>query len=214
MRSGISLSPGWPFRPDPVDAATMLPLDLGAGLVLHATVERDAAEAFAVVAAERDRLREWLPWVDLTVDLSVERDFLRAIEAANATGAGLHATIRVYGEFSGFVGLRLDAIHRSAEVGYWLSERVVGRGVMTRSVAAMCDLAFGELAMHRVELLAATGNQRSRAIAERLGMSLEGVRREAEELASGYVDLAMYAVLVQQWAGSAAVLARAGANGA
>jgi ribosomal-protein-serine acetyltransferase len=200
------LSPDWPFSPDPVDPATMLPADLGDGLVLAATIEHDAAEAFAVVAAERDRLREWLPWVDGTTSEAIERDFLRGIEAVNAAGAGLHTTIRVDGQFCGFIGLRIDVMHRSGEVGYWLAERAVGRGVMTRSVAAMCDLAFGPLALHRVELLAATGNRRSRAIAERLAMTFEGVRREAEELPSGYVDLAMYAVLAQGWPGATAAM--------
>jgi ribosomal-protein-serine acetyltransferase len=208
------LSPGWPFSADPVDAATVLPLDLGDGLVLHATTERDAVEAFAVVDAERERLREWLPWVDATVDLTVERDFLHSIEVVNTSGAGLHATIRLDGEFAGLVGLRINAIHRSAEIGYWLTARCAGRGVMTRAVAALFDAGFGDLSMHRLELLAAVGNRRSRAIAERLGMSFEGVRREAEEHASGFVDLAMYAVLAQDWPGGAAVLSEIATNGA
>jgi ribosomal-protein-serine acetyltransferase len=193
---------------------TVLPIDVGDGLVLHATTERDAVEAFEVVEAERNRLREWLPWVDGTVDIAVERDFLRGLELVNAGGGGLHATIRLDGEFCGLVGLRLDVMHRSAAVGYWLSQRSVGRGVMIRSVAAIFDLGFGELSMHRLELLAATGNARSRAIAERLGMSFEGVRREAEELSDGFVDLAMYAVLAQDWPGASSALARVGANGA
>jgi ribosomal-protein-serine acetyltransferase len=186
----------------------VLPLELGDGLVLHATTPLDADEAFAVIDAERERLREWLPWVDVTVDVEVEREFLRTIEVANAASTGLHTTIRVAGEFRGFVGLRLDALHRSAEVGYWLSERAVGRGVMTRCVAALADVVFGDLGMHRVELLAATDNVRSRAIAERLGMTFEGIRREAEELPRGWVDLAMYSVLAQDWAGAAATTAR------
>jgi ribosomal-protein-serine acetyltransferase len=206
------LSAGWPFSADPVDARTLLPLDLGGGLVLHATCETDAVEAFAVVDAERERLREWLPWVDGTVELSVERDFLRSLEIVNAAGSGLHTTLRVDGDFGGFTGLRIDAVHRSAEVGYWLANSAVGRGVMTRSVAALFDLGFGALSMHRMELLAAIGNTRSRAIAERLGMSFEGVRREAEELSSGFVDLAMYAVLAQDWQGAETVLARAEVN--
>jgi ribosomal-protein-serine acetyltransferase len=183
-----------------VDVTSVLPLDLGGGLVLTASTESDAAAAYAVVDAERDRLREWLPWVDGTVDETVERDFLRSIEQVNAIGTGLHATIRRDREFAGFVGLRLDPLRRSAEVGYWLAERAVGQGVMTRSVSAIVGLAFGDLGMHRVELLAAVGNHRSRAIAERLGMSFEGIRREAEELPSGWVDLAMYAVLAGDWA--------------
>jgi ribosomal-protein-serine acetyltransferase len=184
----------------------VLPLDLGAGLVLLPTREADADEAYDVIVAERERLREWLPWVDGTVDVGVERDYLRSIELANVTGAGLHATIRLDGEFAGFVGLRLDQLHRSAEIGYWLAAHAVGRGTMTRVVSAMFELAFADLSMHRVELLAATGNHRSRAIAERLGMSFEGIRREAEELPSGWVDLAMYALLAQDWPGDAAAI--------
>ncbi|MBV9488060.1 MAG: GNAT family N-acetyltransferase [Frankiaceae bacterium] len=196
--------------PEPVQAARVLPLDLGEGLVLRATTTGDARDAFAVVEAERERLREWLPWVDGTTSLAVERDFLVSVEQVNAAGVGLHATIRQDGEFCGFAGLRIDLMHRSAEIGYWLSERAVGRGIMTRSVAALFDAGFIRLGLHRMELLAAVGNTRSRAIAERLGMSFEGVRREAEELASGFVDLAMYAVLVQDWPGAEAAIARVG----
>jgi ribosomal-protein-serine acetyltransferase len=199
------LSPDSLHSAEPGGALSALPLTLAAGLVLHPTTAHDAPEAFAVIDAERDRLREWLPWVDDTVDVAGEREFLRTIELANEAGIGLHATIRVDGLFGGFIGLRLNDLHRSAEVGYWLAEHGVGRGVMTRSVVAMFDIAFGRLDMHRVELLAATGNARSRAIAVRLGMTFEGVRREAEELARGFVDLAMYAVLADDWyAGAAA----------
>lgn len=199
--------------PEPVEARRILPLDLGDGLVLSATTAGDAREAFAVVDAERARLREWLPWVDGTTSLAVERDFLMGIEQVNEAGVGLHATIRQDREFCGFAGLRIDLMHRSAEIGYWLSERAVGRGLMIRSVAALYDAGFNRLDLHRMELLAAVGNTRSRAIAERLGMAFEGIRREAEELATGFVDLAMYAVLVHDWPGAEAALARAAETG-
>jgi ribosomal-protein-serine acetyltransferase len=193
------LSPG--SLAEPGGALSAFPFDLGAGLVLHATTAGDAEEAFEVVDAERERLREWLPWVDATIDVEVEREFLRSIELINDVGSGLHATIRFEGAFCGFVGLRIDDIHHSAEVGYWLAERGIGKGLMTRAVTAMFDLAFHDLQMHRVELLAATGNERSRAIATRLGMTMEGVRREAEQLPHGWVDLAMYSLLAQDWNG-------------
>jgi ribosomal-protein-serine acetyltransferase len=190
-----------------VSDVAVLPLDLGQGLVLTPTIEADAPDAYAVIVAERARLREWLPWVDGTVDVSIEAEYLRTVELANTTGTGLHATIRLDGTFAGFVGLRLDALHQRAEIGYWLASQAAGRGVMTRAVSAMFELAFADLGMHRVELLAATGNQRSRAIAERLGMTFEGIRREAEELPSGWADLAMYALLAQDWPGDDAAIA-------
>jgi ribosomal-protein-serine acetyltransferase len=183
----------------------LLPLDLGNGLELVPTTVDDAEAAFAVIEVEHDRLRQWLPWVDATTSVEVEREYLRSVVLSNTTGSGLHATIRLDGEFAGFVGFRLDLLHRSAEIGYWLAAHAVGRGIMTAVVSAMFEVAFADLGMHRVELLAATDNHRSRAIAERLGMSLEGVRREAEELPTGWVDLAMYALLAQDWPGDAAV---------
>lgn len=194
-----------------MDLTTLLPVDAGGGVVLHATTEGDAAEAFAVVEAERDRLREWLPWVDSTSDESVEREYLRSVAAANAEGSGLHATMRLDGTFCGFAGLRLKPVVESGEVGYWLSQRCVGRGVMTRAVVAIFELGFTALSLHRLDLLAATGNVRSRAVAERLGMTFEGVRRDGEQLASGWVDLAMYGMLAQDWPGAAVALERAAA---
>ncbi|HWF58347.1 MAG TPA: GNAT family protein, partial [Candidatus Dormibacteraeota bacterium] len=74
-----------------------------------------------------------------------------------------------------------------------------GRGLVTRSVAALVDLAFGPLGLHRVELRAATRNARSRAVAERLGLVHEGTLRDAELLASGHVDLEIYSVLSTEW---------------
>jgi ribosomal-protein-serine acetyltransferase len=178
----------------------LLPLDLGAGLVLHATTVEDAPEAYTAVDAARDRLREWLPWVDATDSLDVQREFLVSIAATNAAGSGLHVTLRQDTEFAGLMGMRIDPRHASAEVGYWIATGYVGRGLVTRSVAALIGLAFGPLALHRVQLNASTGNRRSRAVAERLGMRHEGTLRDAELLARGHVDLEVYAVLSTEWA--------------
>jgi ribosomal-protein-serine acetyltransferase len=185
-----------------VSLAALLPQDLGDGLVLHATTVGDADEAFAAVDGDRDRLREWLPWVDATDSVDAEREFLAVIEVANETGAGLHVTLRQDKAFVGFVGLQLDAMHPNGAVGYWVAAGYAGRGLITRSVAAIFDLGFGPLELHRVELRASTGNARSRAVAERLGMTHEGTLREAELLAKGQVDLEVYSVLSTEWPSS------------
>lgn len=66
---------------------------------------------------------------------------------------------------------------------------------MTASCRALINRAFGELDLHRVMILCATENRRSRAIPERLGFTLEGVAREAEWLYDHFVDLAIYGLL-------------------
>jgi ribosomal-protein-serine acetyltransferase len=182
-----------------VSLADLLPLDLGDGLVLQATSTADAEDTYAAVDSDRDRLREWLPWVDATVSVEVQRDFLSSVEAANACGVALHVTLRQDAAFAGLVGLRINGMHGSADVGYWVAAAYAGRGLVTRSVAAVIDLAFGPLGLHRVELRASTGNRRSRAVAERLGMRHEGTLRHAELLARGHVDLEVYSVLSTEW---------------
>jgi ribosomal-protein-serine acetyltransferase len=191
-----------------VNLEALFPIDIDGGVTLTVSTAGDAEAVFAVIDGQRDRLREWLPWVDGTTDVAIERRFLESLEVSNADGSGVHSTVRDGGGVLGMIGLRINQLHQSAEVGYWLAEAAVGRGVMTRAVAALVDVSFGVLQLHRFELLAATGNRRSRAVAERLGMVQEGIRREAEELSSGFVDLAAYALLASEWPGSVEALAK------
>jgi ribosomal-protein-serine acetyltransferase len=177
----------------------LLPLDLGDGLVLHASTLGDAEEIYSAVDADRERLREWLPWVDGTSSIAIQREFLSSLEAANAAGVGVHVTLRQDAVFAGVMGLRVNGMHGSTDVGYWVAAAYAGRGLVTRSVAALVDLAFGPLGLHRLELRAATGNARSRAVAQRLGMVHEGTMRDAELLARGHVDLEVYSVLSTEW---------------
>jgi ribosomal-protein-serine acetyltransferase len=191
--------------------SSLFPRDLGGGLVMHPATAADAADAFAAVDAERERLRRWLPWVDLTLQPADTRRYFETAERQDAAGEGLHSALRLNGRFAGLADLRMVPIQRSGEVGYWLGASAVGKGVITRVVAELFDLGFEAFGLHRIQLQAATGNARSRAVAERLGMQYEGVRREAEELPQGFVDLAVYATLVHEWPGAAAALARTSA---
>lgn len=180
-------------RPSP------FPIDLGGDASLCAETLLDAEEMFALVDAERSQLRQWLPWVDATTDVESIRNFLREVEAGVAAGSSVTATIRLGGDLAGTIDLRINPAHQRAEVGYWLAAAYQGRGLVTRAVAALIDLAFGPLGLHRFQLSAATGNTRSRAVAERLGMRHEGTLREAERIADRFVDLEVYAVLAPVW---------------
>jgi RimJ/RimL family protein N-acetyltransferase len=81
-----------------------------------------------------------------------------------------------------------------AELGYWLGERFGHRGILTRCVGALRAHAFAT-GLHRLEILSATANLPSRALAERAGFVFEGVLRERVRTTEGYEDAALYARL-------------------
>jgi len=75
----------------------------------------------------------------------------------------------------------------------------VGRGLITRASTVMIDWAFRARHMNRVEWRCATTNTRSSAVARRLGMTREGVLREAFPLNGVRHDVEVWAVLASEW---------------
>ncbi|MFI1395863.1 GNAT family N-acetyltransferase [Streptomyces sp. NPDC020681] len=63
------------------------------------------------------------------------------------------------------------------ELGYWAAKEQRGQGYSTEAARALCDWGFAELHAHRIEWWAMAGNTASRALAERLGFTLEGTLR-------------------------------------
>lgn len=158
----------------------------------------DAEELFAVVDANRDRLRPWMPWEPTTrsaVDIRAFIDRCRSETALRLEGNG----VWVDGALGGSIGLRIDDEDSKGEIGYWIGGRFEGRGIVTRACRLFIDHGFRRLGLHRISIHAAVSNARSRAVAERLGFRQEGIERGAERVADGYHDLAVYGMLADEW---------------
>ena len=64
---------------------------------------------------------------------------------------------------------------QSAIVGYWVSSAHRGRGLGTRAVRDVADLAFGELGLHRLEAATLVDNVASQRVLEKSSFSLIGL---------------------------------------
>jgi len=170
------------------------------GLELRQTVPEDAEEMFAVVDANRKYLREWLPWLDNTNSPDDETVFINGLLEEYRKGEGVNYAIRLDGRFIGGMSLNwIDRGNRGCGVGYWLSEEFTGQGIVTRCCGRLMDHCFDDLGFHRFVLEAATENIASRAVAERIGMRLEGITKDREWLYDHYVDSALYAITAPEW---------------
>jgi ribosomal-protein-serine acetyltransferase len=161
--------------------------------------EGDADELYRLIDENRAHLAYWLPWAaDHTPEAT--RQFIRLTQRQAAANDGFQAALVCEGAIVGVAGfLAVSWPHGSTSIGYWLSERHQGRGLMTSAVRALIEHAFGEWDLHRVEIRAATGNARSRRIPERLGFREEGVLRGAERIGERYNDLTVYGILAPEW---------------
>jgi ribosomal-protein-serine acetyltransferase len=171
--------------------------DLGDGLVIRTLTPDDDRGLFALVEANRDRLHPWMPWEPRTLGPTETRSF---IERAIASETDYEANgIWVDGELVGTIGFRVDVPDEKGEIGYWIDRGSEGRGIVTRASRRFLAFGFDELGLHRIELHAAVENRRSRAVAERLGMVEEGIHRQSERVADGFLDSVVYGLLADEW---------------
>jgi len=176
----------------------IVPVD--ADISLELLEEQHEGELFALVDANRDYLRQWLPWLDQNTEVEHTRSFIRSALERFAARDGFTCGLRHKGALAGVVGLhRVDWPSRRSSLGYWLAEPHQGKGLMTRACAGLLDCAFGEMGLNRVELHCAVENRRSCAIPERLGFTREGVLRSHEWLYDHFVDMVAYAMLAGDW---------------
>jgi ribosomal-protein-serine acetyltransferase len=175
------------------------PLKINDVAVLRAFTEEDAAELTALVAANREHLARWLPWA-ATYGHQDSLDYVAKARARIESEEAFEGAIVVNGEIVGGAGLHaIDRLNRSTSIGYWLTAGAQGGGLMTATVRALLDHAFGAWDLHRVVIEAVLDNVRSRAIPERLGFTEEGVLREAKLVRGRYEDAALYAMLASDW---------------
>jgi ribosomal-protein-alanine N-acetyltransferase len=142
--------------------------------VLRQATAADAQALLELRLANRQRLAPYEP----DSDDPDERYTLDGIERWIAAGAG-RLVIVDGGEVAGALGLLNPSGPplQSAILGYWVDEAHAGRGLATRAVAEALEVAFGELALHRLEAGTRPENIASQRVLERNGFTCVGLLR-------------------------------------
>jgi len=143
---------------------------------------------------DRLRLRQWTaedfaPFAELNTDPEVMRHFPATLSrqqsdalaerertAIAERGWGLWAVEVVDGpSFVGFVGLTEQTFPAhftpAVEVGWRLAGSAWGHGYATEAARAAVAFGFGELGLDEIVSMTVPGNERSRRVMERLGMT-------------------------------------------
>ncbi|MFF9014686.1 GNAT family N-acetyltransferase [Streptomyces sp. NPDC014870] len=158
------------------------------------------AEEFA---ANLDRAREHIrPWVGqafVTDSLDGARaTLLRYAERQAADGARLYGIWLDGTLVGGVMFVSLDAASGNCEIGCWLEPAAEGNGLITTACGVLLDWAFGTRGLHRAAWHCRADNARSAAVAERLGMTLEGTERESWPYDGVRHDTQIWSVLAHE----------------
>lgn len=173
---------------------------LDADTCLRPLAPEDATTVFEVIQANRDHLDRWLRWSSQVRSLADAEEMVTTFRRKSENGDGFHWGIWYQGSLAGgLVCWGVERENRNAEIGYWLGQEMVGRGLATRSASRAIQHLFEDVQLHRVEMQCAVANVRSRSIPERLGFTLEGTRRESHWITDRFVDHVVYGLLAPEW---------------
>lgn len=160
--------------------------------------------------AVRQRNADWLRRWDATMPPaapgrsrgSYQRVVARLRKGARR-GECLPFALEVDGEFAGQVTVS-NVVRGSAQfasLGYWLDQRVAGRGVMPRAVALVIDHCFGPVGLHRVEICIRPENSNSLRVVEKLGLREIGFAPCFLHIDGEWRDHRIYAVTTEECPG-------------
>ena len=174
----------------------MLRHKINPSLELRLLQPEDAPALFALIDADRVRLREWLPWVDDTKKVADSAKFIGKALQERAETRGFTSGIWSAGRLAGVIRHnRIDWASRVSFPTYWLASAEQGRGLMTLCCQAFYAHAFEQLKVNRIVVAVATGNLRGQALPLRLGFKQVSTRKKAEWLHGRWVDHHLYSWL-------------------
>ncbi|GHC88597.1 GNAT family protein [Streptomyces violaceochromogenes] len=178
----------------------MYAISLGDDAELRPLEPWHAGEFLAHLERGREFIGQYIPFGTTETDLPSARAKLqryadmRAADTGSLHGLWLEGTL-----VGGVLFLNFDAATGNCEAGCWLEPAATGRGLVTRAMRVLIDWAVEQRGIHRVEWVAAAGNRPSLNVARRLGMTRDGVRREAHPYGGLRHDLEVWSVLAPEW---------------
>jgi len=170
-------------------------------IVLREILLSDSTEIFNTIDNQRQYLGQWLPFVAFT---KKEADTFRFIQSTMEASADKREYVFIIlheGCFAGVIGFKdTDRLNQRTEIGYWLAEEMQGKGIVTQAVKKLCQFAYEELGINRIQIKCAVGNFPSKKVPRRLNFQLEGVERDGELLSDGqFTDLEVYSLLKSEF---------------
>jgi len=158
----------------------------------------DVDDLYAAVRESIPELNPWMPFFHPDYSREESRAWIELQQVKWADGVDYAFCIRDADSdaYLGGVGLnQLNAMHRFANLGYWVRTSRTGQGVARRAALLMAAFGFEVLALMRLEIVVDVTNPASVKVAEAIGARREGVLRNRLYAHDASHDAAMYSLI-------------------
>ncbi len=172
-------------------------------LTLRKILVSDTDDVYAY--ASRQDVTQYLTWYPHP-DRAYTREYLQYL--GNRYAAGMFYDWAIFYEpecrmigTCGFTSFNCTA--DSAEVGYVINPEFWGKGIAQEALSRVMKFGFEKLNLNRIEAHYMEGNERSRHVMERVGMTYEGTMREAMLVKGSYINVGVCSILRSEWEANA-----------
>jgi RimJ/RimL family protein N-acetyltransferase len=162
----------------------------------------DINPLYEAVRQSISEISQWLDWCHANYSLEEASAFVLSRDEAWKTEdeygfAVLDVETRM---FLGCVGLnQFNRNYQFCNLGYWIRTSHTGRGIASSAARLAARFALAELNLHRVEILAATGNHASQRTAEKIGAVREGELRKRLLIKGQPADAVLYSLIKEDF---------------
>jgi ribosomal-protein-serine acetyltransferase len=167
------------------------------GILIRKYQPGDVDAIYEAVMESKADLSPWMPWCH--ANYSREDAATWVNDRPNAwerDEAWSFVIIDHDGQLLGTCGIhRLDMLNRVGELGYWVRSTATRQGIASEATRQLCQWAFAEKELHRVEILMSVENIASQRVAEKAGAVREGTLRGRLLLNGRRHDCALYAIV-------------------
>jgi RimJ/RimL family protein N-acetyltransferase len=105
-------------------------------------------------------------------------------------------TLQGIGQYIGDIGFHnWKSSHSRAEIGFKLAKAYWHQGIMAESLKQVVEYGYSVLQLNRIEAVVDPKNSACLSLLKKAGFVQEGILREYEREAKGFVDLVMLSLL-------------------
>jgi ribosomal-protein-serine acetyltransferase len=161
--------------------------------------DNDIESSYQAIRESLAELAPWLPFAYPNYSRKETRDWIKNRPKDWKKGIGYEFAILDAGDNStmlGGCGLNgVSKLDHRANLGYWVRTGRMGQGIAPAATRLLARWGFETLKLTRIEVIVATGNQRSLRAAEKSGARREGVLRNRVYVRDKLYDAVMFSFI-------------------